>query len=341
MMRKLILIAVLVGSVTTLFAQDEPLLEQFNRNFKKPYFSVGFLQQTVVDYQQERSMSGNNGFNVSNFRLKLYGELDGGFGYFFQTNFIQSPAILDAKIYYRYSRRLTIDAGLFKAPFSSEYLVSAADIDFVNRAQMVNAMNIGRQIGVQLRSSILEDLLALKVGAFNGNGFGENNNDNNNLLYAGRLEYQNNLKLANADVKLNAGVNGAFSKDNRLSLLGGALANFTGKRNLWGADLRLTSGKWLLAAEYLSGEYKPETGSTIKPDGYHLTAGMMVTSKSQILARWDSFDSGFQNGNTDLIIYGYNFWPTKVSELQLNYIINSDMKEFKHHQVLINFQISV
>lgn len=330
-----------MGCLSVLMAQEEPVLEQFYQNFKKPYFSIGFLQQTVADYQQERIFSGNNGFNVSSFRLKLYGELDGGFGYYFQTNFIKSPAILDARIYYKISPFVAVDAGVFKAPFSSEYLVSAADIDFVNRAQAVSAMNTGRQIGVQFRSTLIKSKLSLNMGAFNGNGFDGNNNDNNDLLYAGRLEYQNDIQLANKKVHIKTGVNGATSKDKNISLLGGALTNFAGKRQLWGADIRLTSDAYLLSAEYLKGKYEPDAPAEINSKGFHVTAGVMISKKSQILARWDSFDSGFRSGKTDLIILGYNLWPTKVSEVQLNYIINSDKTEFKYHQILINFQISV
>lgn len=270
--------------------------------------SVGIclVQQTVVDYQQKRSIPGNNGFSVSYSRLKLYGKFDRSFSYFFQATFIQSPVILDARFYYQYASWLTVNAGLFKAPFSSEYLVSAADIDFFNRAQTVNAINIGRQIGMQLLSNLLEDQIAMKIGAFNGNGFDGNNNDNNNLLFAGRLEYENKINFAAAEGNVKAKVNGGASKDENLSLLGGALRNLSGERKLWGADVRFSSDKWLLAAEYLGDEYNPETAADTKPNGYRFTAGMMLNHNSQLLVRWDSFDSGFINSKTDFIILGYN-----------------------------------
>lgn len=117
---------------------NEKILEDFQNSFKQKYLKVGVLVQVVGDFQAERTIN-TNGFNLANFRFKLSGELDKDVGYVVQASFTKSPAILDAKIYFKVDDMLKFDLGLFKAPFSAEYLISAADIDFVNRSQTVSS----------------------------------------------------------------------------------------------------------------------------------------------------------------------------------------------------------
>ena len=64
-----------------------------------------------------------------------------------------------------------------------------------------------------------------------------------------------------------------------------------------------------------------------------------VTSKSQLLLRWDSYAPDSSGPDNDLLILGYNLFPTSVTELQANYIIpgNGDIED---HQILLNFQLS-
>jgi len=41
------------------------------------------------------------------------------------------------------------------------------------------------------------------------------------------------------------------------------------------------------------------------------------------------------------VTVGYNFWPSKSSELQLNYIIDSKQTDFNKHWYLLNLQINI
>ena len=323
-----ILLFLLIGSAID--AQDEPLGEALKENFKKSYLSVGMLLQTVGDFQGERTVAGNNGFNISNFRLSLRGELDRGFAYFVQANFIASPAILDARLSYRLSPGFTLDAGQFKVPFSKEFLTTADAIDFVNRSQVVAALVPGRDIGVQLRSELAGPAVTATLGGFNGNRSETNNNDNGEFLYAGRLA------LAPSSGSLELGVNAAYSRDRNATVAG---ESFRGKRFLAGGDIRWQEGPVLLAGEYIYASLK-SSGAEINPAGFHATAGYMVAQNQQLLFRFDSFRPDGQSADSDQVIFGYNLWPTSLSEVQVNYIVNPDDNELKHHQVLLNFQVA-
>ena len=322
---------------------EEPILTSFQEHFKKEYFQLGTVMQFVFDYQNERTMNGHNGFSVANMRLKLKGEFDGGFGYAFQTSFTSAPSILDANMYCSISPPFTLRIGQFKAPFSKEYLISAPDIDFVNRSRVVSALTPGRQIGLQLSSLSARDAVSFQVGLFNGNGFSSNTNDSDDFLYAGRITF---LPQVFHDVPdnyhLEVGVNAAFSKDSLVSIVNGLLPGYSGDRLLLGADMRLNFNRFLLAGEYIRAKLKPDTGEEITPSGFHATTGYMVTPKVQVLFRWDHFNLDILVGDSsksDWLIWGVNVWPTGTTELQVNYIVDIDDSGMKHHQVLVNTQI--
>jgi hypothetical protein len=247
---------------------NEPIYEQLVDMFKRDYLSLGVLLQTVGDFQIDRTFSGSNGFNIANFRLSLSGELDQQFGYFLQTNFTGSPSILDASMYYRFSQQLAVDVGQFKAPFSYEFLTSAASIDFVNRSQVVTALAPGRQIGIQLRAINSARTVGFSIGAFNGNGTRPNGNDSDNLLYAARLYGSRTVEAGDESyMKIDLGINAAFSDDELSSFGNGFVTAFTGDRAVLGADARITLGSYLLSTEVVYASLNPNVGQNRDPWG--------------------------------------------------------------------------
>ena len=81
--------------------------------------------------------------------------------------------------------------------------------------------------------------------------------------------------------------------------------------------------------------------SKSEPYGYHITFGYKPLSKHQFLLRYDNLSADGIISDSDFYIIGYNFWPTQATELQVNYIIDSEQTEFKYHWFLINLQISL
>lgn len=319
------------------FAQDdEPEFARLVAQFQRPYLSIGTLLQTVADFQLERSLTGNNGFSVDNFRLKLSGEVDKGFGYVLQANFASSPAVLDAFLTYRASSLVLLQAGQSKAPFSGEFLTPASTIDFVNRSQVVTALAPGRQIGAQLQIARPDASLGIRLGVSNGNGTAPNGNDSGHLLYVARIFAAPDL--GDGDRRLTLGVNVGRSEDQGAAFGSGFRTSFTGTRTLFGADLRMTAGRQLLAGEIIVANLDPTPGPAVDPWGWHLTAGRMFTDRVQGLVRWDAFDADDLTGRRDLIVLGVNVWPTQVTEFQFNYLVDLDAADFDNHQLLINMQ---
>lgn len=331
--------------VNTAIAQnnDEPLMKEYQKRFKSKYFNFGAVLQFVFDYQGARTEAGSNGFSIANMRLQMNGNFDAGFGYFLQTKFDKSPGILDAYITYRLARAFNVQFGQFKAPFSKELLIGAPNIDFVNRSRVVSTLAPGRQIGIQFDGFVFNELLQFQAGLFNGNGTASNNNDNNNFLYAARLAVFPAWFESDYGKGLEFGLNAAYSKDERLNLLNGALNEFSGERMLGGSDLRINYNNLLFAGEYVFANLDADSGQTIKPGGFQVTAGYRLRPDVQLLLRWDqlNLDQAVSDGQNykDRLVFGINFWPTSITELQLNYIVNPDARELKRHQILLNGQI--
>ena len=95
-----------------------------------------------------------------------------------------------------------------------------------------------------------------------------------------------------------------------------------------------------LSGEAIFSSFEPAVGNKIDPQGFHITGGYMVSLNSQVLFRFDTFQTDKSSDSSDLLIFGYNLWPSKVAEFQANYILDLDQSEFKHHQLLLNLQIN-
>ena len=316
----------------------EPLLFNNQKLLKNEYFNINTLIQAVADFQQQRSFSGKDGFSIAAARLQFRGNLDKGFSYKLQLDFSKSKTLLDAKLRYKFMPNIAIDMGVFKSPFSSEYLTYAADIDFINRSQVVSTLSPKRQIGIQLNGWNEQKIISAHLGIFNGNGFAGNTNDNNEFLYVARLEM--NPKFTKKTTVLKIGLNVANSKDEGINIGNGFLPIFAGERNLIGADIRFNLKSLLISGEFISAKFNPKQGNEIKPHGFFATIAYSISKRSQFLLRWDSFVCDEQQIDTNLIIVGWNYFPTSPTELQINYVLPTENNEFKQ-QILINAQISL
>ncbi len=315
---------------------EEPALRQLERALKRGWLDVGLLLQVVVDAQDTRTFSGQNGVSIANARVSLSGDLDRGFGYFFQGSFADDAKLLDGRVSYEPTRGPGWDLGLFKAPFSAEFLTSAASIDFVNRSQVVTALAPGRSAGLQARGAFADRRVGWAAGLFNGNR-GAAGNDNDRFLRAGRVTFEPRAARRSDGDRLLVGINAAASEDADYSA-GGFFTAFAGRRSLVGIDARWTRSKWLLATEVIRARLTPLVGPRTEPDGLHLTAGYATSPRTQVLLRWDTFSADDGSADSDWVVLGLNFWPTGASELQVNFV--HPVEGIHEDQILVNAQIA-
>ena len=232
-----------------------------------------------------------------------------------------------------------VKAGQYKAPFGLEQLTSDTTMFFTERTEVTDAITPERQVGVSIWGKPLSnlfpdqtDLLTYAVGIFNGNGRNNSVNDNNEYMYAGRIELRAfKTKFLDEDAWLKLGANAFTSRDDTGTVLSpagnlrvnsdGSLSSFTApspaERDAYGFDATLHLGPFELIAEYLSERVHSRSEDGMPPlfqgfraDGYYVQGSyFLIPEKLQLVARYETFNPG-QVANDDLtsIAGGVNYY---------------------------------
>jgi len=245
-----------------------------------------------------------DGFIVYEARLALTGVVGYVFDYTLGVEYDRDDAgidLLDAIISFPLAGDdVRVDLGGFRSPVSREATADKAMLPLVERSQSALALAPGRQLGLQVRGTALDQRLRLAGGLFNGNGL-KLENDDKAFLVAGRAAFNSVGAIEfQEDFVVEAGLSAAWSSDSALVVLPvenptgpepGArrlvsLAAFEGDRFIWGIDARLAYEGWTLAAEYLRANYRPDSPD----DGLDTHAHGLAVDLRHTL--WGLFDVG-------------------------------------------------
>ncbi|MCW9705400.1 porin [Fodinibius salsisoli] len=314
----------LIVTATSVYAQDQSKFnkqaDKLQQHLKNDFFSLSFLVQGLADFRPER-VAGHNGFNINYGRFKLSGIFDNKFGYNLQATMLKSPSVIDANIYFKPISNLSIKTGLFKSPFTHEYLTGASSILFIDRSVVVNQLGTKRQLGIQVDTYTSNQRFRFTGGVFNGNNYGGNNNADGHFQYIGRAEAylgQNSTSTAKVGVSI------SHEQKDTPATSGNLQSTFQGKQTLIGSYFSINQNKLLLDGEIIYGWMESPNDQEYNPYGYYFTAGYDVTPVSQLLLRWDSFSGESLTGDMDSIVAGFNYVPNKFTKLKLNYILPTD-----------------
>jgi len=232
-----------------------------------------------------------------------------------------------------------IKLGQFKAPFGLEQLTSDTKSLTIERSQVTEALTLERQIGIQIWGKPLtniwpdeKDLLTYSAGVFNGSGRNTTTNDNNEYMYAARVESQLYTgKLAGLDASLKIAGNYFTSRDDKglnISQSGNLLVGTDGslsafvlpsadQREGYGMDASLHLGPFDLIGEYLDERVRTRTVAGVGPafsgfnaHGYYVTGGyFLIPKKLQLVTKWESFDPAqLVDDNLHSITGGVNYY---------------------------------
>ena len=329
MIRKwmLLVLAALLVTSTSAGAQqtDEPLLGELIERFRTRALRIQVLLQILGDFQEERAADeGTSGFTIPRARFSVRGELDGGISYAVEADMVRNPLVNDAWIRKTFHPAIAVDMGQFKAPFSGERLQSSSQLEFINRSQIVRALAPGRNVGVALRGQFNGTGLGYFVGAFNGNAQRLLINDNNELMYAGRVTYRTNPFGGDAPNGIEVGVNAVRSHDEAVTLGYSLGTTFTGIRTLYGADFRVECGPLLFNGEYIGSRLEnSDDDITSEPSGYQASISYRVATKHRLHFRWDSIEGDGLRTDRDLGIVGWSYQMTTPTKLQMNLVLPS------------------
>jgi hypothetical protein len=167
---------------------------------------------------------------------------------------------------------------------------------------------------------------------FNGNGRNNTVNDNDEYMYAGRVESQLwKGKVGGEDLWLKLGANALHSHDASGTVLSpagtlrvngdGSLSTFTAptaaEREGHGFDASFHWGPFDLIGEYLSESYEGRTVNGIAPtfrdfraEGYYVQGSFFVVpNKLQVVTKYEHFNPGqVISDNLDSITGGLNYY---------------------------------
>ena len=311
----------------------------------------GRFGQTAIDdrFRLRRARINLTGDFAEQFDFKMegdFGQSDGTSGN--RTAF----SATDVWVNWHQFPAAQIKVGQYKAPFGLEQLTPDTTLFTIERTLPTGAITPDRQIGVELWGKPFtsiwpeqQDLLTYYAGIFNGNGRNITVNDNNNFMFAGRLELQpftgkvfgqpSFLKLG-GDVlnsRDEAGVNISQSS-NLLVNNDGSLSPFVlpspDERTAWSVDAWLELGPFDLIGEYLQEHVEGRTVNGVAPtfanfttDGFYVTgAYYLIPKKLQAVVQWQYLNPG-QKGNDGLysILGGLNYYIRGDNlKLMVNYI---------------------
>jgi phosphate-selective porin len=246
-------------------------------------------------------------------RLSLTGEILKNLRFKFQVDALKSPLLLDAYLDWGFHSAASVRVGQFKIPFSMESQTSSADLDLINRTQVVSKLapgwdigSYGRDIGITLfgKTAFLE----YTVGVFNGSGINKTDADDNKD-WAGRLVIHPISFLTLAA----AGYNGK-------TIPSAGAAPVTRAR--LGLEAALLLDAMSLKGEFIQGQ----DGDTMK-QGWYVQGGYFVLPKQlQGVVRFDSYDKD-RNASldrTDVWTLGVNWILAARTKLTLNCEITRD-----------------
>src|SRR5437773_5329497 len=144
-------------------------------------------------------------FRLRRARINLTGDFAEQFDFKLEGDFEQSDGLnssrtafegTDIFVNWHQFPWAQVKVGQWKAPFGLEQTTPDTSLYIIERSLPTGAITPERQIGVQLWGKPFaivwpeqKDLLTYYAGIFNGNGRNISNNDNNNFMYVGRLEF--------------------------------------------------------------------------------------------------------------------------------------------------------
>ncbi len=279
-------------------------------------------------------------FDVAAAWFGVAGRLDGGVGYFVRGDLARTRPLLEAYVSYG-SDDVRGIVGQQKVPFSAEFLIGAANIDFVNRARIVRQVAPGRAVGAQLRAAPSGGPLSVRAGVFNATQTTARSGGElapqrrGGALVAGRLQGEIALGTGTATV----GANLAYNTSDTSSEV-----ESPGRLDL-GADVRVRIGPVLVAGEILRSRTEaPYTA--VDPtglDGGYVTLGLDLTPDDRVLARLDVIGREDADELSNELLLGYNRTLTRTASVQANVVVpvsGTDATYAEPAQALLNFQLS-
>ena len=293
--------AVLIAASASAQDKSQPPAVTASRAFKL----TGYTQ--LLSTTQS---AGLDGLIVRRARFSLAGEILKNVKIKVQVDLLKSPVLLDAQIDWTLAKAAVVRFGQFKIPFSQESLTSSADLDTIDRSQVVNKIAPGWDIGANGRDIGLvlagqASVFVYAVGAFNGAGINKADTNDHKDLSARLVAHPlDGLSIGGSYY------DGLYST--------AAAAPRTVRRRIGG------EAAWITDILSFKAEYIRATDATAtKAGGYVQAAAFVIPKKCQVLLKYDAYDKNraAAGGRIDAYTAGVNWFLAERSKVQVNYLV--------------------
>jgi len=280
--------------------KKEPVPVTSSRSFQLTGYAQG-----IYSYFDK----GTDTFVIRRARIALTGDLTKSIKLKLQVDAVRNPVLVDAQIDVSFKPYFNLRIGQFYLPFSRENRTSAGDLDTVLRAQVVERLgpgrdigSLGRDIGVMVlgKASVVEYM----VGVFNGAGI--NKLDTN--------EHKDFAARAVVGPAKFFSIGGSVYKGRYNSAQGDPEVT----RDRAGLEALLTLGSFSFRSEYIAGK-----DGLVSRSGWFLQGLYNVLPiKLQAVVKWDSYDQDRDapDDRSDLLTIGCNYFFSERTKLMANYV---------------------
>jgi len=286
----------------------------------------GLLQEWFSFAQSETG--GNRGFSLRRARLKISGSplenLKWAIQYVYDQ---QKPRLLDAHLSLRLSSWLNIKAGQFKIPASYGGLTSSSNLDFIERAMVVqkwsgfNDLVCYRNLGVQISGVLLDHRVGYAIMAANPRA---------EVLFTPRIRDTDYGDHRGLQVTGQIRIHPVKSLELGGFYLCDHFREHARHYRSSGFFASLVQEKLFLKAEYLRGRRTPDSANPLEISylGYLLSFGIRL-GKFQPVIRYDSYREKDPPGDTNErqhanLTLGINCFILKRIKLQANYVFRPE-----------------
>ncbi|MGE5341879.1 MAG: porin [Candidatus Omnitrophota bacterium] len=286
-MKHLMLVTLLLGIVVT-----NGLGYAAGTDSQGEYPNLKFTGFARARYTWDLTPGKVDGFSIAQARFGITGDISKFFTYTFSIEGTNADTenrkmVYDVYIETSIVKNFKIRVGQFKYAFGLEQTTPDADLEFINKAEVVNNLiKPTRDIGIQVAREFVFDKVRsnLTLGLVNGSG-SNIEDENNRKTWVGRLTVTP-IKGLTLGASFYDGTTGVADKKTRA-----------------GAELRFDYKKFTLKAEYISGKDK-----TVKKDGYYAMLGYTVLPSTVLLVRYDNWDT-----NRSLVDRDISRWTVAVN----------------------------
>jgi hypothetical protein len=278
-----------------------------------------------VRYSVDAAAGKADGFSLAQGRFGVSGDISDLFAYAFSLEATNGDPENKKLLYDLYIdtsivRNFKIRLGQFKYPFGLEQTTPDADLELINKAEVVNNLvKPTRDIGVQVSRELPAAWLRSTVTLALVNGSGSNSDDENDRkTFIGRLTLAP-LKGLTIGASCYNGTTGVADKKTRA-----------------GFELKYENNRLLAKGEYIFGKDK-----TVNKAGYYVTLGYTVFSRTVLLFRYDWWNSNQDLADLDIsrLTFGVNYFFSKNVLLRTNYELKNEKPAVKNNIFMVQMQV--